>query len=251
MILMTYLGIFLLVYGMYCLLAVQAYLPTGKSSRSVGGFWSAICFEFAVYISSKVSLGNMISERLKLILRAFGQKKPAEVWLLEKGINSAAVCLICMPVVFVYPKIVPFPIIIGLVCVWWECVAYGRYVLECRRFLRFRQGLADLLREELQFRQVKAEIADAVYESMGNGMIKCEKVEDFTNLNVSHQGKKKQAEKKEKNVDGESRESRIYMLDLKEYSRGVKNKYILLVMILLLLCGGYFCYFMAHIRAEI
>lgn len=250
MILITYLGVFLLVYGMYCLLAVQAYLPTGKSSRSVGGFWSAICFEFAVYISRKVPMKNMISEKLNLVLKALGQKKPAEVWLLEKGISSVGVCLICMPTVFVYPKIVPLQIIIGLVCVWRECFIYGRQVLEYRRFRRFSQGLADLLGEELQSGQINPEIYAVVCEGIGNRMIEYEKIEDFMNLDVL-QRQKKQTENKEENAGGESSEDGIYMLVQKDCVRGIRGKYAMLVVILVLFSGFYFCYFLAHIRANI
>lgn len=101
MILMVYAGVFLLAYGIYHLVAHLAYFPSGKSGRSISGFWRAMCLELALYTIQRFSLTGTSSRKLKSLLQINQEKKDEIVWLLEKCIGSFGVFCLCSPLLLV------------------------------------------------------------------------------------------------------------------------------------------------------
>lgn len=130
MILMVYVGVFLLAYGMYHLIAHLAYFPSVKSGRSISGFWRAMCLELAGYAMKRFSLTSASSGKLKSLLQINQEKKDETVWLLEKYISSLGVFCLCSPLLLVQPKVFLLCLIAGLVTVWHEFFLY--YVKKMR-----------------------------------------------------------------------------------------------------------------------
>lgn len=124
MILMVYAGVFLLVYGMYHLIAHLAYFPSVKSGRSISGFWRAMCLELAGYAMKRFSLTSASSGKLKSLLQLNQEKKDETVWLLEKCIGSLGVFCLCSPLLLVQPKVFLLCLGAGLFVVWYELLLY-------------------------------------------------------------------------------------------------------------------------------
>lgn len=141
MILMVYAGVFLLAYGMYHLIAHLAYFPSGKSGRSISGFWRAVCLELAGYAMKRFSLTGTSSGKLKSLLRLNHEKKDETVWLLEKCISSIGVFCICSPLLLVQMKVFLLCLGTGLFAVWYELLLY------CVRSMREQR----ILQREIPF----------------------------------------------------------------------------------------------------
>lgn len=124
MILMVYVGVFLLAYGMYHLIAHLAYFPSVKSGRSISGFWRAMCLELAGYAMKRFSLTSASSGKLKSLLQLNQEKKDETVWLLEKYISSLGVFCLCSPLLLVQPKVFLLCLGAGLFVVWYELLLY-------------------------------------------------------------------------------------------------------------------------------
>lgn len=124
MILMVYAGVFLLAYGMYHLIAHLAYFPSGKSGRSISGFWRAMCLELAGYTMKRFSLTSTSSRKLKILLQLNQEKKDETVWLLEKCIGSLGVFCLCSPLLLVQSKVFLLCLGAGLFVVWYELLLY-------------------------------------------------------------------------------------------------------------------------------
>lgn len=124
MILMVYAGVFLLAYGMYHLIAHLAYFPSGKSGRSISGFWRAMCLELALYTIQRFSLTGVSSGKLKSLLQLNQEKKDETVWLLEKCIGSFGVFCLCSPLLLVQLKVALLCLGAGLFVVWYELLLY-------------------------------------------------------------------------------------------------------------------------------
>lgn len=124
MILMVYVGVFLLAYGIYHLVAHLAYFPSVKSGRSISGFWRAMCLELALYTIQRFSLTGASSGKLKSLLQINQEKKDETVWLLEKCIGSFGVFCLCSPLVLVQPKVFLLCLGAGLFVVWYELLLY-------------------------------------------------------------------------------------------------------------------------------
>ncbi|WP_419002775.1 hypothetical protein [Anaerotignum lactatifermentans] len=124
MILMVYAGVFLLAYGIYHLVAHLAYFPSGKSGRSISGFWRAMCLELAGYAMKRFSLTSASSGKLKSLLQINQEKKDETVWLLEKCIGSLGVFCLCSPLLLVQPKVFLLCLGVGLFVVWYELLLY-------------------------------------------------------------------------------------------------------------------------------
>lgn len=124
MILMVYAGVFLLAYGIYHLVAHLAYFPSGKSGRSISGFWRAMCLELAGYAMKRFSLTSASSGKLKSLLQINQEKKDEIVWLLEKCIGSFGVFCLCSPLLLVQPKVFLLCLGAGLFVVWYELLLY-------------------------------------------------------------------------------------------------------------------------------
>lgn len=135
MILMVYAGVFLLVYGMYHLVAYLAYFPSEKAGRSISGFWRAMCLELALYTIQRFSLTGVSSRKLKSLLQINQEKKDETVWLLEKCIGSFGVFCLCSPLLLVQPKVFLLCLGIGLLVVWYELLLYCAKSMGYKRIL--------------------------------------------------------------------------------------------------------------------
>lgn len=124
MILMVYVGVFLLAYGMYHLIAHLAYFPSEKAGRSISSFWRSICLELAGYTMKRFSLTSTSSRKLKILLQLNQEKKDETVWLLEKCIGSLGVFCLCSPLLLVQPKVFLLCLGAGLFVVWYELLLY-------------------------------------------------------------------------------------------------------------------------------
>lgn len=124
MILMVYVGVFLLAYGMYHLIAHLAYFPSEKAGRSISDFWRAMCLELAGYVMKRFSLTSTSSRKLKSLLQLNQEKKDETVWLLEKCIGSLGVFCLCSPLLLVQPKVFLLCLGTGLFVVWYELLLY-------------------------------------------------------------------------------------------------------------------------------
>lgn len=138
---MVYTGVFLMTYGIYHLIAYFAYFPSGKSGRSISGFWRAVCLELAGYAMKRFSLTSVSSGKLKSLLRLNHEKKDETVWLLEKCISSIGVFCICSPLLLVQMKVFLLCLGAGLFVVWYELFLY------CARSMRDQR----ILQRELPF----------------------------------------------------------------------------------------------------
>lgn len=124
MIIMVYAGVFLLVYGVYHLIAYWAYLPSAKSGRSISGFWKAVCLELALYTRQRFSLAGVSSGRLQGLLQLNQEKKGETVWLLEKCIGSIGVFCLCIPLLLVQLKVFLLCLGVGMFAVWNKLFLY-------------------------------------------------------------------------------------------------------------------------------
>lgn len=124
MIIMVYAGVFLLVYGIYHLIAYWAYLPSAKSGRSISGFWKAVCLELALYTRQRFSLAGVSSGRLQGLLQLNQEKKGETVWLLEKCIGSIGVFCLCIPLLLVQLKVFLLCLGVGMFAVWNKLFLY-------------------------------------------------------------------------------------------------------------------------------
>lgn len=124
MILMVYVGVFLLAYGMYHLIAHLAYFPSEKAGRSISDFWRAMCLELAGYVMKRFSLTSTSYRKLKILLQLNQEKKDETVWLLEKCIGSLGVFCLCSPLLLVQPKVFLLCLGAGLFVVWYELLLY-------------------------------------------------------------------------------------------------------------------------------
>ena len=124
MILMVYAGVFLLAYGIYHLVAHLAYFPSGKTGRSISGFWRAMCLELSLYTIQRFSLTGASFGKLKSLLQINQEKKDETVWFLEKCIGSLGVFCLCSPLLLVQPKVFLLCLGVGLFVVWYELLLY-------------------------------------------------------------------------------------------------------------------------------
>lgn len=136
MILMVYVGVFLLAYGMYHLIAHLAYFPSEKAGRSISDFWRAMCLELAGYAMKRFSLTSTSSRKLKSLLQLNQEKKDETVWLLEKCIGSLGVFCLCSPLLLVQPKVFLLCLGAGLFVVWYELLLYCAKSMGDKRILQ-------------------------------------------------------------------------------------------------------------------